>query len=104
MKFYSEILHLAKQQEPFLIWVLDPLYFKKAMAIIEDTHAYDEEEMVDVLMASKKIAFYDKNSDSYYMGGNKYLNHPFKSQLVQYVKLSADDGDGYIFFINNQDN
>lgn len=104
MIFYGQLLQMALQEEePFLVWVLDPLYFNQAMCIMEDIKNYGEEDLVDTLLASNRVAFYDKLNDAYYVYG-KHINHPHKSQLVQHVKLLAQDGTGFIFFIDNRDN
>ena len=87
-RFYGELRTIAlAEEEPFLIWILDPLYIDEAIEIMEDTKKYDE-------------ALYDKYHDAYYTY-KKHLEHPYNSQLVQYLKLLADDGPGYIFFLND---
>lgn len=103
--FYAEVLSLAKSEdEPFLVWILDPMFFDDAIAIMQDTLAYGEEDMVDELITTGKVAFYVNDDDTYYYGENRYLSHPPASTMVQYVKLLAEDGVGYVFVVENRDN
>ena len=100
-RFYGELRTIAlAEEEPFLIWILDPLYIDEVIQIMEDTKKYDEEQLVDTLLGSGKVAFYDKYHDAYYTY-KKHLEHPYNLQLVQYLKLLADDGPGYMFFLND---
>lgn len=103
--FYAEVLAMAQQEgEPFLVWILDHMYFDEAIEIMQDTAAYGEDDMVEELISTGKVAFYVKDEDSYYCGNDRYLSHPPMSALVQYVKLLAEDGVGYTFFIENRNN